>query len=121
MPSTAGTPAAAKFDFPSATSIPPVSIMNAEPGAPPDGEAKPVPVPKRPASPRRQTTHEPGSAPLPPAPPQRTAQPAQPASAPPQRTVQPAPAASSPPPAPVAAETVEQPPEPQMFDPHTRR
>ena len=121
MPPTPAAPGSAKFDFPSANSIPAVSIMNAEPGAPPDAEAKPAPASKRPAAPRRQTTHEPGAAPLPPVPPQRTAQPAPSPAAPPQRAAsQPAPA-PLPLPAPAAPETVEQPPEPNVFDPHTRR
>jgi hypothetical protein len=138
-PSTPAAPGPAKFDFPSATSIPAVSIMNAEPGAPPDTEAKPAPAPKRAAASRREATHEPATAPLPPVPPRREAahepastslppappqRAARPPSAPPQRTAAqpaPAPAASAPPPAPVEMETVEQPPEPPVFDPHARR
>jgi hypothetical protein len=106
MPSNPGTPGSAKFDFPSATSIPPVSIMNAEPGAPPDGESRPAPAPKRPAAPaRRQTAHEATPPPLPPAPPQRAAQPVAP-----------------PPPPPVqAAPEVAAPPEPTVHDPHATR
>ncbi len=107
MPPTSGTPGSAKFDFPSATSIPPVSIMNAEPGAPPDGAARPAPAPKRPAAapapaPRRQTAREATSAPLPPVPPQRAAHPAAP-----------------PPPTPAqAAPEAVAPPEPAVPDPH---
>ena len=61
-PATTGAPVASRFDFPSAASIPPVSIMNAEPPLPPGaaaanaaaatGETAPsqVPIPpKRPA------------------------------------------------------------------------
>ena len=42
-PAPPSAAAPSKFDFPSAASIPPVSIMNAEPSAPPEGktEAKP--------------------------------------------------------------------------------
>src|SRR5204863_5454613 len=78
-PPTPGAPGSAKVDFPSANSIPAVSIMNAEPGAPPDAEPRPAPASKRPASsPRRQTARDPTPAPLPPAPLQRTSQPAPP-------------------------------------------
>ena len=62
-----GVPVPSRFDFPSAASIPAVSIMNAEPSAPPGGEppearsetqATPTP-PRRPqASPRRQSAGE---------------------------------------------------------------
>lgn len=38
---TPNQPLASKYDFPSAASIPPVSIMNAEPGVGPDPKAKP--------------------------------------------------------------------------------
>jgi hypothetical protein len=80
-PITSGGPGATagatKFDFPSANSIPPVSIMNAEPSAPPEPEAKTVPPaqPKRPPTPapRRQATQP---APAAPAPPQRITPPA---------------------------------------------
>jgi hypothetical protein len=112
VPSPAGAPGAAKLDFPSANSIPAVSIMNPEPGAPADAETRPTPIPKRPPAPRRQTAHEPTAAPAPPsAPPQRTPQPA-----PPQRTSQPAPPA----PAAVAPEAVAT-PEPAVPDPHATR
>lgn len=116
VPPTPGVPGSAKLDFPSANSIPAVSIMNAEPGAPPDAEPRPAPASKRPASPRRQTAREPTPAPPPTAPPQRAAHPAPPAPLPPQRTAQPAP----PPPAPVAPEFVA-PPEPAGHDPHATR
>jgi hypothetical protein len=103
-PPTPGAPSSAKLDFPSANSIPAVSIMNAEPGAPSDTEPRPAPAPasKRPASPRRQTAHEPTPAPPPPVPAQRTVQPA------------------PPPPAPIAPEVVA-PPEPPVHDPHATR
>jgi hypothetical protein len=100
---TPGAPSSAKLDFPSANSIPAVSIMNAEPGAPPDAEPRPAPASKRPASsPSRQTAREHTPAPLPPVPPQRAAQPA------------------PPPPMPVAPEAVA-PSEPAPYDPHVIR
>jgi hypothetical protein len=52
-PVTSGGPAAGRFDFPSANSIPAVNIMSAEPGAPP-AAAEPRPTvlpPKRPPAP----------------------------------------------------------------------
>jgi hypothetical protein len=65
------TPGNGKFDYPSANSIPAVSIMSAEPGpsaAPAPAEAKPAPAPKRPAV-RKQTAREPQRAlPAPPPP-----------------------------------------------------
>ena len=71
-----------KFDFPSANSIPAVSIMSAEPGPPPAPEPRPATVlpPKRPAAasapaPRRQTAREAAAPPAPP-PQQRAPQPA---------------------------------------------
>lgn len=45
-PATAAVPLSPKFDFPSAASIPPVSIMTAEPTGPP--ETKPAPAPAAP-------------------------------------------------------------------------
>jgi hypothetical protein len=46
----------AKYDFPSASSIPAVSIMNPEPGTPPPApEAKPAAPPRRPAQTQTQT------------------------------------------------------------------
>jgi len=116
VPPTPGAPGSAKLDFPSANSIPAVSIMNAEPSAPPDAEPRPAPASKRPVAPRRQTAHEPTPAPPPAAPPQRAAQPAPPAPLTPQRTAQPTP----PPPMPVAPE-VAAPPEPAVHDPHATR
>jgi hypothetical protein len=59
-----GAPTASKYEFPSANSIPAVSIMNAEPSAPPPKEAapakeasappasRPAPAPKRPPPPK---------------------------------------------------------------------
>ena len=78
------TPAAApnaaqgrpKIDFPSSASIPAVSIMTPEPGAPPAGEAKPPPPPRRPAqaqAPRNQAPRE--ASPRQPAPPPQPAPP----------------------------------------------
>ena len=66
-----------KFDFPSSSSIPAISIMTPEPGTPPSAEPRSVPSPPRrgTASSRRQTAHEaaqPPAAtptPLPPPPP----------------------------------------------------
>ena len=65
-PTTAGVPLPGKFDFPSSASIPPVSIMSAEPGTPPAAEAKPAaaPAPKRP--PVRRQAAKPQAAPPPP-------------------------------------------------------
>ena len=130
VPPAPGAPGSVKFDFPSATSIPPVSIMNAEPGAPSDAEPRPpTAVAKHPAAaPRRQTATEstPAPAPPPPLPPQRTAHPAPPPlppPLPPQRTAQPAPPVlpSPAPAAPVAPEAVA-PPEPAAaYDPHASR
>jgi len=113
VPPTPAAPGSAKVDFPSANSIPAVSIMNAEPGAPPDAEPRPAPASKRPASPRRQTAHEPAPVPAAPLPPQRTSQPPPPQ----QRVSQP----PQPAPAPVAPEAVA-PPEPAtVHDPHATR
>lgn len=47
----AAAPLASKYDFPSAASIPPVSIMSPEPAAPPEVKAAPATAPA--ASPRR--------------------------------------------------------------------
>jgi hypothetical protein len=108
VPPSTGAPGQAKLDFPSANSIPAVSIMNPEPGAPSDAaEPRPTPIPKRPpAASRRQTAHETAPAPAAPLPPQRTSQP------PPQR-ISPA----SPAPAPAVPE-VAAPPESAGYDPH---
>jgi hypothetical protein len=70
---TSGGPGAAspsKFDFPSANSIPAVSIMNAEPGTPAAEPRSTALPPKRPtAASRRQSARE-AAAPPPPPPPQ---------------------------------------------------
>ena len=91
LPPTPSTPGSSKFDFPSSNSIPPVSIMNAEPGTPPEAEPRhAAPPPKRPApSSRRQIAREPVQPP--PLPPRHT---------PPA----PAPAATAPPSAPTEPE-----------------
>jgi len=81
----AAAPVPSKFDFPSAASIPPVSIMTAEPGAPPDAKATTAAtVPTPPPAPPRRAAH-----PLHPAHP-----PARAATAAPQQIVPPAAAAS---------------------------
>jgi len=109
-PPTPAAPGSAKLDFPSANSIPAISIMNAEPGAPPDAEPRPAPIPKRPpAASRRQTAHETAPAPAAPLPPQRISQPP-----PPQQRTSPPPT-----PDPVAPEVVA-PPE-SGYDPHATR
>ncbi len=60
--SASAAPVSSKYDFPSAGSIPPISIMNAEPQAPPTAEpaqeTKPAP-PARTAPARRQSAREP--------------------------------------------------------------
>jgi hypothetical protein len=73
--SGSGPASPSRFDFPSASSIPAVSIMNPEPGTPPASEPRPTPAPKRAAAPtaRRQTARE--AAPPPPPPPQPLPQP----------------------------------------------
>jgi hypothetical protein len=79
-PSGAATAGSAKFDFPSASSIPAVSIMTPEPGSPPPAaEPRPsTPAPKRAAAPaRRQGAREaaaPAPAPPPPSAPAPTPQ-----------------------------------------------
>lgn len=70
--SGSATAGSAKFDLPSASSIPAVSIMTPEPGSPPPAaEPKPsTPAPKRAASPaRRQGAREAAAPPPPPPPP----------------------------------------------------
>jgi len=53
-PAPAGTPVSSKYDFPSAASIPPVSIMNPEPGMPAEKAEKPESKPANaPTPPRR--------------------------------------------------------------------
>jgi hypothetical protein len=67
IPEPAKTPVSSKYDFPSAASIPPVSIMNAEPplakepvkepaaaAAAPHAEEKPVPEARPPVPPKRR-------------------------------------------------------------------
>jgi hypothetical protein len=80
---TAAAPAApapaAGVNFPSAASIPPVSIMNSEPGAAPPGAAAPAAQPRRPPPPRpvpRPATAQP--APISPPPAAATAPPPRP-------------------------------------------
>src|SRR4051794_7055874 len=59
-PGSVAIPLSARYDFPSAASIPPVSIMNPEPGMPPDakGETKPEAktAPKPPRRPQQSAT-----------------------------------------------------------------
>jgi hypothetical protein len=58
-PTTSGSANGARLEFPSAASIPPVSIMTPEPATPAASEPKPVATStKRPVQPRRQATHE---------------------------------------------------------------
>jgi hypothetical protein len=84
-PTTSGGPAG-KFEYPSAASIPPVSIMSAEPGSPPSAETKPAPAPRRAA--RHQAPKPPTQAAAPPPPPTppplNTAPPPQQEAAPPE-------------------------------------
>jgi hypothetical protein len=88
-PGPVAVPLSSKYDFPSAASIPPVSIMNAEPPLPPANEqaaapaapAKPAAAPQPAPQPRRQTAREREVAPTPvPAAPPAPAAPAQPPS-----------------------------------------
>ena len=106
-----GTPSTAKFDYPSANSIPAVSIMSAEPAPPPEPKAtvSPPPPPKRPAARHHQPAKQ-AAGPPPAAPPSQP----QPQSAP------------LPPPtqiAPQAAAPAEPPPTPAPArpDPHATR
>jgi hypothetical protein len=100
---TVATPLSSKYDFPSAASIPPVSIMNPEPGLQPEGGAKS-------AAPSAASA-APASTPTPPRRPpqagaaraQQAAAPARPRPAPPQRITPPAPAPAPVPPPPSAA------------------
>jgi hypothetical protein len=103
MAAAPGAPAdSAKLDYPSASSIPPVNIMSAEPGAPPSPEQRPTALPKRPPA-RHQSTRQ-AAAPAP------VRVPAAPAPLPAPPAAQEAPA--EPPPAPVA---------PARPDPHGAR
>jgi hypothetical protein len=54
---SAPMPVPSKYDFPSAASIPPVSIMTAEPGAPPDPKTTATSAPAAPAAPPRRVLH----------------------------------------------------------------
>jgi hypothetical protein len=73
-PAPRGVPLSPGYDFPSAASIPPVSIMNAEPGAPPAAAA---PAPKAAAAPARKPAATAPPKPVPaPAPPVQLAPPA---------------------------------------------
>jgi hypothetical protein len=86
-PTTSGASGGGKFDFPSASSIPPVSIMTAEPSAPPgkaEVNAPPVP-PKRP--PQRKQAARASAPPVASAHPAPAAVPAQPQPAPAQEAV----------------------------------
>jgi hypothetical protein len=64
----APVPVPSKYDFPSAASIPAVSIMTAEPGTPPDPKAAATAPQAPPAPPARRVVHAP-----PPRPPARSA------------------------------------------------
>ena len=69
-PSGSAAAGSAKFDFPSASSIPAVSIMTPEPGPPPAAEPRPsTPAPKRAAAPARRQGAREAAAPSPPPPP----------------------------------------------------
>jgi hypothetical protein len=79
-PPPAPMPMSSKYSFPSAASIPPVSIMNAEPGVPPAPPPAQAAAPPPPAAPPQQAApptpqRRPQAAPAPPrpAPPPRTA------------------------------------------------
>jgi hypothetical protein len=68
-----GVPVSSKYDFPSAASIPPVSIMDAEPPRPPEANAAPAatagpPLP-RPQPPQRRQSATPPPVPAAPGPP----------------------------------------------------
>jgi hypothetical protein len=70
-PAPAPTPVSSKYDFPSAASIPPVSIMNPEPGMPAEKAEKPESKPANaPTPPRRpqQAASRPAPKPAPAAP-----------------------------------------------------
>jgi hypothetical protein len=99
VPSGSTTVGSSKFDFPSASSIPAVSIMSPEPNTPPAAEPRPAaPAPKRAVSPsRRQNAREAAAPPV--------AHPPSPAPAP----------SSNPPPAPATQAA----PEPAPTEPAT--
>ena len=91
VPATTGGPPG-KFDFPSASSIPPVSIMNAEPGTPPEPKPAAAPEKKRAPAPKHQAAKPPAArtaAAPPPPPPLNTLPP------PPQRSEPPEPPQTS--------------------------
>jgi hypothetical protein len=78
-PPPSGVPLGPKYDFPSAASIPPVSIMNAEPALPPNSDAAGAPrPPRRPATPSRDPQQAAGAAPSPAPPPSAAVPPAPP-------------------------------------------
>lgn len=62
-----GTPVSSKYDFPSADSIPPVSIMNSEPATPPPSASTTASAPAQRAAPR-EPRRPPGVRPAKPAP-----------------------------------------------------
>jgi hypothetical protein len=104
-PATSGAASSGRIEFPSAASIPPVSIMTPEPSAPPAAaEPKPAPAKRASPPPRRQSVGE--HPPVPPPAPRRQATqqraaappPAQPAApAPPQQIAPPPPETAAPP------------------------
>jgi hypothetical protein len=72
-PAATAVPVPSKYDFPSAASIPPVSIMTAEPSAPPEAKPAPAAAPRRTqhaAAPLPRPRAAPARAPAPPPPPQ---------------------------------------------------
>ena len=83
-PGGVGATGSPKFDFPSASSIPPVSIMSAEPGTPPPAAEPKPPVipPKRPAAAAPPTPRRHSARDVPPPPPAPALAPSR-ASAPP--------------------------------------
>jgi len=73
---TAVMPLASKYDFPSASSIPPVSIMTPEPGMPPETKPAPPAAPAAvPTPPRRPARAAARTAPVAPPPPQQVGPP----------------------------------------------
>jgi hypothetical protein len=91
VPNGSATVGSSRFDFPSASSIPAVSIMNPEPTTPPAAEPRPtVPTPKRAVMPpRRPNAREAATPPVPHPPPPAPTPPPAPA---PQAAPEPAPA-----------------------------
>jgi hypothetical protein len=71
-PATPGNPVPSRFDFPSAASIPPVSIMNAEPPLPPGASSANAAVPPVAAN-AAPPTNAPATVPMPPLRPQNLA------------------------------------------------